>query len=65
MRFKTKKERNLNDRGEIIYDAKVIARKLNGYIVQNESADGETFICSDDIDVVEISEEEKNASIRW
>lgn len=63
MTFKIKESRNFNNSG-IIYTAPVVSRKLNGYNVIN--AYGEiAFLCSSDIDILDISEEEKNKPIEF
>ena len=63
MTFRIRESRHFNNSGEV-YTAPVIARKLNGYKV--EGPDGEvTFICREDIEILEISEHEKNMPIEW
>lgn len=61
MKFKIKESRNFNNSGEI-YTAPVVTRKLNGYKVLSEYGSVE-FICSDDIDILEISADEKQMAI--
>ena len=63
MKFKIREDRNFNNSGKV-YTAPVVARKLNGYKVLNPDKEI-TFICSTDIQVLEISEEEKNMPIEW
>lgn len=63
MTFEIKKSRNFNNSGAV-YTAPVIARKLNGYKVMN--AEGEiAFVCNSDINIIDISDEEKNMQIEW
>ena len=45
------------------YSDPVIARKLNGYILEHDGE--EYFVDRDYIKVLEISDEEKNKPIRW
>lgn len=61
MVFKIKPSRNFANSGEI-YTAPVVARKLNGYKVLGEDGNVE-FICSDDIDILEITADEKQMAI--
>ena len=63
MTFKIKTSRNFNNSGKV-YTAPVVARKLNGYMVSNPDGNT-TFICFDDIDVISISDDEKNMPIAW
>ena len=63
MRFMIKYGRQFSNEG-VVYSAPVIARKLNGYKVINPDGDP-TFICKDDVDVLEISEQEKGMPIEW
>lgn len=63
MTFKIKESRNFNNSGEV-YSAPVIARKLNGYMVLDPDKNP-TFICFDDIDIINISDDEKNMPIAW
>ena len=62
MKFRLKKYKGFVDT-EKVYDDKVVARKLNGYIVNHNGE--ECFVCREDINIIEISEEEKNAEYRW
>lgn len=63
MTFKVKESRNFNNSGTI-YTAKVVARKLNGFKVLNPDGDI-TFLDNGDIDVIEISDAEKEMPIEW
>ncbi len=63
MKFKIKESRNFNNSGEV-YEAPIVARKLNGYKVLDPNGN-ETFICISDIDILELSEDEKNIPIDW
>lgn len=63
MTFKIKTGRGFCNEGEM-YSAPVVARKLNGYKVMNPENEIE-FVCSDDIDIVSISDEEKTIPIEW
>ncbi len=62
MKFKAKKGIGLNDEG-IIHDDPVVGRMLNGYIVSHNG--DEVFIPFCVVDIIEISENEKNAEMRW
>lgn len=63
MKFTVKSGMGFSDEG-IVYNAPVIARKLNGFIVRwNDGTEG--FVCKSDIDVIEISAEEKEVKVRW
>lgn len=63
MTFRVRKDRFFCNGGEV-YTATVVARKLNGYKVLNP--DGEpTFVCFDDIEILDVSDEEKNMPIEW
>lgn len=46
-----------------IYNDPVVGRKLNGYILNHEGE--EYFVDTDYVDIFEISEEERNAKLRW
>ena len=61
MMFKMKEDLGFDTR--VFYTDRVIARKLNGYIVDH--MDQEVFVAEDDIVILEISDEEKNAPVRW
>lgn len=63
MTFKIKESRNFNN-GGAVYTAPIIARKLNGYKVLDPEGNA-TFICNDDIHILDISNEEKNMPIEW
>lgn len=63
MTFKIKTGKGFNNEGEI-YTTEVVARKLNGYKVINPEGNI-TFICFDDINIIDISNEEKNIPIEW
>ena len=62
MKFRLKKYRGFCDTNKI-YDDKVVARRMNGYIVEHIGE--ECFLCRNDIEIIEISDEEQNANIRW
>lgn len=62
MKFMVKSGRGYADE-KIVYNDKVIGRKLNGWIVEHDGE--ECFIPSDEINVISISDEEKNLPIRW
>lgn len=62
MKFRIKNKQFVNDGA--IYSAMVVARKLNGFKVINPEGNI-TFICSDDIDVLELSEAEKKMQIEF
>lgn len=61
MKFKMREGKGFDTR--VFYTDKVIARKLNGYIVLHD--DEEVFVPEDVIDILEITGKEKNAPIRW
>lgn len=61
MKFKIKHGRHLANEGEV-YNTTITEKKLNGYKVMNPEGN-ETFICFDDITVLELTEEEKALSI--
>ncbi len=61
MKFKMREGRGFDTR--VFYTDKVISRKLNGYIVLHN--DEEVFVPDDVIDILEITDKEKNAPIRW
>ena len=63
MVFKIKPSRNFANSGEI-YTAPVAARKLNGYIVVNEEGNN-VFVCTDDIDIISISDSERKMAIEF
>ena len=60
MVFKVKPCKGMDERPQI---GEAVARKLNGYIVLHNGE--EVFICSDDIEILSIKNEEKKAPIRW
>ena len=57
MIFKIKQKQFNNDGA--IYSTKIVAKKINGYKVINPEGN-ETFVCFDDIEILELSEEEQN-----
>ena len=61
MKFEIKKGRGFSNEGEQ-YNAEVIAKKLNGFVVKGQEG-GSTFICNDDITIIEISEDERKLKI--
>lgn len=61
MTFKMKEGRGFDTR--VFYTDRVVARKLNGYIVDHMGQ--EVFVAEDDIVILEITDKEKNAPIRW
>lgn len=61
MKFKIKKGRHLCNEGEV-YETTIIEKKLNGYKVLNPDNDI-TFITFDDIEILEISNKEKEIPI--
>lgn len=63
MKFKIKTGRGFGNEGKI-YTAPVIARKLNGFKVKVDD-NSVAFICTDDIEIIEISEQEKAIPIEW
>lgn len=62
MKFRIKNKQFVNDGA--VYTATVVARKLNGYKVINPEGNV-TFICLDDIDVLELSEAEKKMQVEF
>ena len=62
MIFKMKKGLGFSDENRW-HDDPVVARKLNGFIVNHNGE--ECFVPSDVIDIAYISEEEKRKAIRW
>lgn len=62
MKFVIKKGQGFNDEG-IVHDDPVVGYKLNGFIVNHNGE--EYFIPYCLINVIEISEEEKKAEMRW
>lgn len=63
MTFRIRTDRHFNNGGET-YTATVVAKKLNGYKVVNP--EGEiTFLCNEDIEVLSLTEEERNMKIEW
>lgn len=61
MVFKIKETRHFNSSGKV-FSAPVIGRKLNGYIVVNDEGNN-VFVCADDIDILEITADEKQMAI--
>ena len=63
MTFRTKTGKGFVCEGKE-FTAPVVARKLNGYKVLNPEGNI-AFLCFEDIDIIEISDEEKNMPIEW
>ena len=63
MKFEIAKGRGFNDEGQT-FTARLIAKKLNGYIVEGIEG-GEAFLPFEDIKVIEISNDEKQIGVRW
>lgn len=63
MVFKIKETRHFNSSGKV-FSAPVISRKLNGYIVVNEEGNN-VFVCTDDIDIISISDSERKMAIEF
>lgn len=61
MKFRIKKGRHLCNEGET-YETTIIERKLNGYKVLNPE-NNITFITFDDIEILEMTNNEKEISI--
>lgn len=61
MRFRIKTGRGFGDEGKV-FTAPIIAKKFNGYKVINPEGN-ECFLCFEDIDIVELSEDEKNLRV--
>lgn len=57
------KQRQFNNDGAV-YTAPVIAKKINGYKVLDPEGNV-TFICNSDIDILEMSDDEKHISIEF
>lgn len=67
MTFRLRAGRGFGDEGAV-YTAPVIARKINGYKVPepNPEYDGQfAFLVFEDIEILDISDEEKNMPIEW
>ena len=62
MLFKIKEKQFVND--GCVYSAEIVARKLNGYKVINPEGNI-TFVCFDDIDILQLSEKEKKLPIEF
>ena len=63
MTFEIVKGRGFGDEGKR-FTARLIAKQLNGYIVEGTEG-GEAFLPFEDIKVVEISDAEKQIGVRW
>ena len=63
MVFRIKSGKGFNNEGEV-YETEIVERKLNGYKVINPDKEI-TFITFDDIEIIELTEQEKNLPITW
>ena len=62
MKFKLKAGKGFCDE-HVIYNDPVIFRRLNGFVVEHNGE--EIFLLRDDINVLEISKDEKYAPLLW
>lgn len=63
MTFRIKRGRGFVNEGET-YTAQIVAKKLNGYKVINPSGNI-VFLDFDSIDIIDISDAEKNTPLEW
>lgn len=62
MTFRIKTGRGFGDEG-MVFTAPIIEKKFNGYKVLNFEGDDIAFLCFTDIDILELSEEEKQMKV--
>ena len=63
MKFKVKESRNFVESGKV-FTAPVVARKLNGLKVRNPNGNV-VFLPYEDIEIISISDEERNMNVEW
>ena len=61
MTFRIRTDKQFND-GGMIFTTQIVAKKVNGYKVISPEGNV-TFICNDDIQILSMSETEKNMPI--
>ena len=65
MKWTPKKERGFCDEGRI-FENEVVGRKINGLLIETDSVDDPIwFLPYDSIEIIQISEQEKNIPIVW
>ena len=58
MTFRIREGKGFGDEG-MTFTAPIIARKLNGYVVEGQSKDSTAFLQFEDIEILHLTEQEK------